>query len=184
MSFGMMDRFCDGLKEEPTTIKNDYVSMPANDDDIEGINKYLGWHMYKAGMGSTVFHYLEVLVTKAKEVEMANKQIAELKAIMADKHKKCARPIGELLGHIEQLLEMIDDITEKYERYLQQPDCYECGHTLTEVRPGKHQCDWCVLERENQQLKTAILKTLEENGHLADGDNCTLISLKQAIGAV
>lgn len=27
----------------------------------------------------------------------------------------------------------------------------------------------------------AIRKTLEENGHLADGDNCTLIHLKRAI---
>lgn len=31
-------------------------------------------------------------------------------------------------------------------------------------------------------LETAIRETLEENGHLADGENCTLIKLKKAIG--
>lgn len=37
------------------------------------------------------------------------------------------------------------------------------------------------LERENNKLRAAIKQTLDENGHLADGDNCTLILLKQAI---
>jgi FtsZ-binding cell division protein ZapB len=37
------------------------------------------------------------------------------------------------------------------------------------------------LEQENTKLRTAISKTLEENGHLADGDVCTLIELKRAI---
>ncbi len=87
---------------------------------------------------------------------------------------------------IEKITQLRAEV-ERLKKIKKQPDCVDCvdcGHVLTEVRPGKHQCDWCELERENQQLKTAILKTLEENGHLADGDNCTLISLKQAIGAV
>jgi len=33
------------------------------------------------------------------------------------------------------------------------------------------------------KLRTAIRETLEDNGHLADGENCTLIKLKKAIGA-
>lgn len=37
------------------------------------------------------------------------------------------------------------------------------------------------LEREVQRLRAAIEQTLDENGHLADGDNCTLIVLKRAI---
>lgn len=32
-----------------------------------------------------------------------------------------------------------------------------------------------------RQLEAAIITTLEENGHLADGDNCTLIALKRAM---
>lgn len=38
------------------------------------------------------------------------------------------------------------------------------------------------LHFQAEKLRTAIKKTLDENGHLADGDNCTLIELKRAIG--
>ena len=31
------------------------------------------------------------------------------------------------------------------------------------------------------ELEAAITKTLDENGHLADGENCTLFELKQAL---
>ena len=37
------------------------------------------------------------------------------------------------------------------------------------------------LQAENWKLRKAIIETLEENGHLADGDDCTLIKLKQAL---
>lgn len=36
-------------------------------------------------------------------------------------------------------------------------------------------------ERENAKLREAIRLTLEENAHLADGENCTLRCLKTAI---
>jgi hypothetical protein len=32
-----------------------------------------------------------------------------------------------------------------------------------------------------KELEAAIIKTLNENGHLADGEDCTLIDLKRAI---
>ena len=35
---------------------------------------------------------------------------------------------------------------------------------------------------EIKRLRAAIQQTLNENGHLADGENCTLIVLKRAIG--
>ena len=35
---------------------------------------------------------------------------------------------------------------------------------------------------EIERLEAAILQTIEENLHLADGDVCTLIKLKRAIG--
>jgi hypothetical protein len=38
--------------------------------------------------------------------------------------------------------------------------------------------DECILEIE--RLNEAIRLTLEENSHQADGDNCTLLRLKQA----
>ena len=38
-------------------MRDDYVNMPVNDGDIDGIYRYLGWHMNKAGLSSTCFHY-------------------------------------------------------------------------------------------------------------------------------
>lgn len=38
------------------------------------------------------------------------------------------------------------------------------------------------LTEENERLRDAIRKTLEANRHLADGEDCTLIDLKRAIG--
>lgn len=67
--FGMKDRFLDRDKGVYERRKNatDSVRMPSNDNDIDGIKQYLGWHMYKAGMSSNVFHYIDVLVQKAKK---------------------------------------------------------------------------------------------------------------------
>lgn len=51
-------------------MRNDWVDAPANDGDIDGIYRYLAWHMTKAGLSSTCFHYLEVL-KKAAESPVA-----------------------------------------------------------------------------------------------------------------
>lgn len=37
------------------------------------------------------------------------------------------------------------------------------------------------MQQEIDRLRAAIQQTLDENGHLADGDNCTLILLKRAM---
>lgn len=39
-----------------------------------------------------------------------------------------------------------------------------------------------VLAAEVRRLRLAIETTISENAHLADGDNCTLIVLKRALG--
>ena len=39
-----------------------------------------------------------------------------------------------------------------------------------------------ALRAENERLKNGITRTLSENLHLADGEICTLIHLKRAIG--
>jgi len=49
--------------------ENHYCDVPVNDDDIDGIYKYLAWHMNKEGMSSNCFHYLEVLKKKAEHKE-------------------------------------------------------------------------------------------------------------------
>ena len=38
--------------------------------------------------------------------------------------------------------------------------------------------------KQRDDLLAACIKTLDENGHLADGDNCTLIDLVRAIARV
>ena len=38
-----------------------------------------------------------------------------------------------------------------------------------------------TVERERDKYKNAILECLEENRHLADGEDCTLIELKKAL---
>ncbi len=43
--------------------------------------------------------------------------------------------------------------------------------------------DW-VLAQEVKKLRVAIIQTIEENLHLADGEVCTLIHLKRAIREV
>ena len=43
-----------------------------------------------------------------------------------------------------------------------------------------HTLCWGAAE-EISRLRAAIKQTLDENGHLADGDNCTLIVLKNVI---
>ena len=40
------------------------------------------------------------------------------------------------------------------------------------------------LADEIERLREAIQKTLDDNGHLADGENCTLIELKRALREV
>ena len=44
---------------------------------------------------------------------------------------------------------------------------------------------WKELEEAKERIKhleSAIRKTIDNNRHLADGDNCTLIDLKKALG--
>lgn len=42
--------------------------------------------------------------------------------------------------------------------------------------------EWSLTLRELRRLESEVAQTLNENAHLADGDNCTLIRLKRAIG--
>lgn len=64
----LYDRFCDGMQNKEKSPKvscGNYIDIPSNDGDLDGAYRYLGWHMTKAGMSSTCFHYLEVLWKEA-----------------------------------------------------------------------------------------------------------------------
>lgn len=60
-----------------------------------------------------------------------------------------------------------------------------CGDRFTEHDPGT--CGNCVaagnshLRAKIDRMSAAIRQILDENGHLADGENCTLIALKRAL---
>ena len=62
----------------------------------------------------------------------------------------------------------------------------KCNHEIRHIisrsdGPVCLMCENQQLQAENGRLKIAITETLEENGHLADGDVCTLFKLKQAL---
>ena len=44
--------------------------------------------------------------------------------------------------------------------------------------------DYNAALKQRDDLLAACLKTLSDNGHLADGDNCTLIDIKLAVRSV
>jgi hypothetical protein len=59
-------------------------------------------------------------------------------------------------------------------------------HTMTieEMRTIDAVKTWKELEEAKERIKhleSAIRKTIDDNRHLADGDNCTLIDLKKAL---
>lgn len=58
-------------------------------------------------------------------------------------------------------------------------DGTETGHHCVPVGYMMHKAADRIVE-----LEAAITKTLNENGHLADGDNCTLADLKRVMGVL
>lgn len=50
---------------------------------------------------------------------------------------------------------------------------------IDEIRVLIESLKWVM--NEKGRLERAIQRTLDENGHLANGDNCTLIHLKRAL---
>lgn len=69
------------------------------------------------------------------------------------------------LQNLERVTEHIHDKMDKRE---------ECETALMH--------EWNLTLRELRRLKAEVAQTLNENAHLTDGDNCTLIRLKRAIG--
>ncbi len=60
------------------------------------------------------------------------------------------------------------------------------NRVVRERDEAREQCNiyhdnFLFTQRESFEMKEAILTTLEENRHLADGDNCTLAKLKSVV---
>ena len=71
-----------------------------------------------------------------------------------------------------------DQIQEEANRFFEWPTDNRTSVTTTSaILFAQH-----VAKMATEELRAAILETIEENLHLADGDDCTLIRLKRAIG--
>jgi len=62
----------------------------------------------------------------------------------------------------------------------------KCEKLERERDEAREQCNiyhdhFLFAQRESFEMKEAILTTLEENRHLADGDDCTLAKLKSVV---
>lgn len=55
------------ISEFKNPYNQDWCSTPCNDDDIEGIYKYLIWAASKNGWSSDKLHYIEILYKKSKD---------------------------------------------------------------------------------------------------------------------
>ena len=59
-----------------------------------------------------------------------------------------------------------------------------CPHVYTS-KGGTSHCTLAASDAERvKKLVAAAKKTIEDNGHLADGDNCTLYDLREALVAI
>ena len=78
----------------------------------------------------------------------------------------------------------IIELANDYNAALKQLDVFaELAAFHRDARLGALK-ELAIVERQRDELLAACLKTLSENGHLADGDNCTLIDIKLAIRRV
>jgi len=77
-------------------------------------------------------------------------------------------------------------ITQERSMALPSPITDRAWELFNEKRCGLHYVAQKMreIEIERGTLLGAITKTLEENAHLADGENCTLIDIKRAAARV
>lgn len=81
----------------------DFIDYPANDGDIDGIYRYLGWHMAQSGMSSNCFHFLEVLKKRAAVADsllMAINETVDNNLHLADGENCTLRPLTKALESI------------------------------------------------------------------------------------
>ena len=71
------------------------------------------------------------------------------------------------------------DLTAELGALADQFECHALSRSIDDVEAAGRAMRSAKAEIE--RLRAAIRQTLDENGHLADGDVCTLILLKRAI---
>lgn len=58
----------------------DWVGMPSNDSDIQGMRDYLMWSAAKSGWSSNKLHYIEALCKKADFTDNENKNTPHIRS--------------------------------------------------------------------------------------------------------
>jgi hypothetical protein len=81
----------------------------------------------------------------------------------------------------EEREQAIAELDEAEKKYNDLENTYIVETQLSAELASRNSREIADLKAENERLKQAIKNTLEENGHLADGDVCALYELKQAL---
>jgi len=129
-------------------------------DQLENLRQYNKWRRSEIG---------DMPHPKAmgKTIDWAIAEIERLRGLLGGTDDLSQSLIDDI-ERLRQKLRYQDDRDGRIGTH--SPDCYTYG-------PGHYECAL----REIERLRAAITQTLNENGHLADGDNCTLIALKRAL---
>lgn len=99
----------------------------------------------------------------------------------ADFARKLERERDEARNKMADALQEVDLRTLDYERMKQERD--EAREALEEEKKFHHRTHRELVQTQCKvlDLTQAIIATLEENRHLADGDDCTLAKLKSEV---
>jgi uncharacterized protein YhaN len=127
-------------------------------------------------------HHIEVRDERARNIDQ--RVIEQLQreawadALRLERAMNGPTPLELAQQRIAELEQQRDEIAHEIVEWVQDLQAYFPGaSTMHDVYRGIE-----AMEAERDKFRSAIQKTIDKNGHLADGDNCTLIELKRAIG--
>lgn len=101
-------------------------------------------------------------------------------AVVCDPENEAIDPDADTIEHHPKRLQLEkqrDELLASLENLTKQRDAAaaKCDEYFTQAKE---------FEQQRDELLAACEKTISENGHLADGDVCTLIDFKRAIASV
>ena len=101
-------------------------------------------------------------------------------AVVCDPDNEAIDPDADTIEHHPKRLQLEkqrDELLASLENLTKQRDAAaaKCDEYFTQAKE---------FEQQRDELMAACEKTISENGHLADGDVCTLIDFKRAIASV
>lgn len=125
---------------------------------------------------------MDDLATLKRERDEAREALENYKAESIHTcHDQCQRPMCVLRRERDDALSQIVKAECRAERFCQERD--ETIENLDEEKKFHHRTHSELVKTQCKvlDLTQAIIATLEENRHLADGDDCTLAKLKSVV---